>query len=211
MPDQAPNNGFVDEDDMHWMKVIMCGVLITGMFRRIVSLSIDQGRVQTHQEPNLIPPSARNIPFEVIYSSIEPPFSSSRSNDSASWFLTKHLPVMTSPDFLADGEWIGYYCHVRVGRQPTWDPMMHGINFEITADYADHCAVRSRGDDAYGPSSLFGTVHKQNGSLQITKQYENGTTWQWSAVMTPFGIVGSWGSSIWGGWFWLWKRSWSPA
>lgn len=162
---------------------------------------------------NIRPPRGDTISFDKLFSIGQPPFTTIKGEDPRSTFLARHLPIMTSPEFLSDGEWVGYYCYIhRTNEPPIWDAMMHSIHFEITADYADHCAVTTRGEDGCGSFSLLGTCHKRSGRIQMTKQYDDGTTWVWSGIMTPFGIVCSWGRNAGSNrsrLIWLWKGPWT--
>lgn len=166
---------------------------------------------------DVAPPRFEDFPLSQIYQYINPPFSNRVGTDAETTgsvpFLKSHLPVTTSTAFLSSGEWIGYYCYSGWRANVSWDGMMSGIHLEVTADYQDHCAVSTRGkaSDQWGLFMLFGTIHRNNGWIQMTKQYDSGTTWQWKGVMTSFGIVASWGPEDWGGWLWLWKREWSSS
>lgn len=165
---------------------------------------------------DLKPPSALNMPFKELHTNISLPFTDRMSHktipriESSTCFIKSHLPVMTSSNFLAEGTWVGYYCYVLHMQTVQWDAMMDRIQFQVTADYPDHCTVttRDRGVDSYGSFIIFGTVLKSTGLVHMTKQYDNGTVWAWHGIMTSYGIVGSWGDERFGGWFWLWKKEW---
>jgi len=64
--------------------------------------------------------------------------------------------------------------------------------------------------DGIGNFDLTGEINQQSGMITMEKRYNDNTSWRWTAVMTPFGIVGHWGrAGRVGGWLWLWKASWN--
>lgn len=71
--------------------------------------------------------------------------------------------------------------------------------------------LNGRGTDSVGPFRLYGCVNSDNGVFSMTKEYSEHHRWHWDGFMTPFGLVGTWGYSGCGGWFWLWKDAWRPA
>ncbi|KAK3061224.1 hypothetical protein LTS18_006749, partial [Coniosporium uncinatum] len=117
--------------------------------------------------------------------------------------------------FLQDGEWTGYYCYASpmFGQGTPFDPPMVGVRFDVTdvAHDSNQYGLHSDGQDACGKFKLEGRLFRDSGVLALRKTYTPGPTWHWAALMTPFGIVGSWGQASWGvgnGWVWLWKREW---
>ncbi|KAF2227034.1 hypothetical protein BDZ85DRAFT_257139 [Elsinoe ampelina] len=126
---------------------------------------------------------------------------------------------MTSADFLTSGEWTGYYDYSRGHGAGRIDPMMHGIQFSIDSELGAMSGPACRGltapscSDAVGNFELTGAISTQTGTVKLRKHYRGRghTDWDWTAVMTPFGILGSWGSDTWGGWLWLWKKEWSDS
>ncbi|KAK6496207.1 hypothetical protein TWF481_002231 [Arthrobotrys musiformis] len=73
-------------------------------------------------------------------------------------------------------------------------------------------AVKAIAKDGIGDFAIWGKFYPQTGKVHLTKIYfkdgESGTMWNWTAFMTPFGIVGRWGTSGFGGYVWLWKEDW---
>ncbi|KAK6330762.1 hypothetical protein TWF718_002962 [Orbilia javanica] len=73
-------------------------------------------------------------------------------------------------------------------------------------------AVKATAKDGLGNFVLWGKFYPQTGKVHLTKVYyqglESGTMWNWTAFMTPFGIVGRWGHRNFGGYIWLWKEDW---
>ena len=153
-------------------------------------------------------PSGDQIPFS-SFMKIPVPFLESNAKD----FTCCHLPKMTNPTFLIGDEWVGYYSYG--SNIMNLDPPMRGIIFE-----RDHTASVSapglmplwaRGIDNVGDFTLEGEIDCRRGSFTFVKQYTHGHRWQWSGMMTPFGMAGKWyGASYsqWG-WFWLWKANWT--
>ena len=143
-------------------------------------------------------PSPDNIPFRDIFG-VPVPFSSTMSSFS-------HLPVMNSPSFLQNGEWVGYYNYTMDFSRTQWDPPMTGIRFTADPDNGNF-AVKASGVDSVAGFTLTGSV-EPNGDIQMRKDYGM-FHWDWHGSMTPFGIIGTWGQrNTPRGYFWLWKREW---
>ena len=131
-----------------------------------------------------------------------------------SFVRTSHLAVTTSPKYLEDAEWIGIYTLsfplLRAARRRDldFDPPMHDIRFKATQSSGDpHLSdLCAGGRDSVGSFTLDGIVNRESGFLELHKTYQGGSpTWRWQCLMTPFGMVGSWGDINYGGWVWLWK------
>jgi hypothetical protein len=157
----------------------------------------------------LQPPSTLDIPF-LSFMDLPLPF----SPNVAKIFGTCHLHTMTSPEFLEDGEWAGYYCFsIPRADNVHFDPPMSRIRFVTSRHSADSrtLGLSADGIDSVGSFHLQGEINSETGRVIIRKEYNHGVPWAWDwfSIMTPFGIVGSWGRQDWGGWFWLWKTSWS--
>ena len=153
-------------------------------------------------------PTSTSIPFHFMMD-VPLPF----SPNAAIKFASCHLAKMTTVDFLEDGEWAGYYSlrHWRDERVP-FDPPMHGIRFVGTtnSDSTTTLNLRGTGEDAVGAFDLEGKLAPETGHLVLRKTYSGGSpVWDWVCIMTPVGIVGSWGEDIYGGWIWLWKTGWT--
>jgi hypothetical protein len=155
----------------------------------------------------LPPPSSFDIPF-LSFMDLPLPFSS----DAAKEFGLCHLRTMTRPEFLEDGEWAGYYCYSSpTPRVIDFDAPMLGIRFVTRRSNVNSTTLglSAAGVDSIGGFSLHGEIDVESGVATMRKQYVTGTAWDWHCVMTPFGIVGSWGRQRFGGWFWLWKANWA--
>ena len=143
-------------------------------------------------------------------------FSLPFEDSSALSLSTAHLATMTALDFLEAAEWIGIYT-MSFPRETTkpdlpspvrYDPPMQGIYFAAGIDtHQPHVVcVSGTGHDKVGEFNLDGYIHRLNGYVDITKTYSTGRpVWHWHGLMTPFGIVGTWGGRRQGGWVWLWK------
>ena len=131
--------------------------------------------------------------------------------------VSQYVHGMTQPDFLEDGEWVGFYCYsIGVGDDDPAqiDPAMEGIHFQVTQeDASDLLLINGRGRDGVGPFGLRGRCSRRSGRVEMEKNYEATLVrWRWRGAITPFGITGSWESGpAWGGWFWIWKRSWTQS
>jgi hypothetical protein len=135
-------------------------------------------------------------------------------------FSICHLHEMTSPEFLS-GQWIGYYSDQRYDRSLSnrnlFDPPMHEICI-VARGLSPHDATargartkidrQTKGVDSLGEFHLEGRVYA-NGTVDIAKWYHGAHAWVWTGHVTPFGIVGHWGSQWgFGGYFWIWKEEW---
>jgi hypothetical protein len=156
----------------------------------------------------LQPPTTIEFPF-LAFMNLPLPFSPNAIEN----FGTCHLSTMTSPAFIEDGEWAGYYCSsIPRADNVHFDPPMTGIRFVTSSRAYDprKSGLSADGIDGIGAFHLQGEIDSDTGRILMRKQYSvgRGWGWDWFSMMTPFGIVGSWGSSASGGWFWLWKTKW---
>lgn len=151
------------------------------------------------------PPVPVDIPFSELMK-LPLPFSSG----SAHKFNSSHLEIMTSQDFLEDGEWVGYcllsvldHSYNNFLRKP-----MRGIFFQTSLTSDDgKLRLDSGGSDDGGTFQLRGTLDVNSGSAVLWKVYVNSYSFHWAGIMTPFGLVGCCADGD--GWFWIWKASWS--
>ena len=125
---------------------------------------------------------------------------------------TSHLAEMTSPEYLEEGEWTGVYTmSFGTGVQTSFDPPVKGIRFQTTCQPATRASnvldLYSPGIDSIGSFNINGSLDRTTGKITANKTYIRYThlCWSWTCLVTPFGIVGVWGSDHWGGWLWLWK------
>lgn len=137
----------------------------------------------------------------------------------SSTFTTCHLPNMITTSFLS-GRWHGCYTDQRHFRRDRIDPPMRDIRIVSRAATADEARrvganviidQESRGVDSHGEFMLSGRVC-EDGTVNLVKQYlVAGWAWTWLGQVTPFGMVGAWGSrhqQTFGGYFWIWKEEW---
>jgi hypothetical protein len=66
-----------------------------------------------------------------------------------------------------------------------------------------------KGYDGIGQFTISGECNERTGIVSAIKAYET-HEWVWHGMLTPFGIVGTWGPRWDGGWFWIWPQEWSP-
>ena len=124
---------------------------------------------------------------------------------------TFHLAEMCSPEYLEDGPWTGIW---------TTDPHQHltverpmpAFYFRVrrhSSAQPDVVEIRAVLKDRLGFGKIEGSVDRRSGKVPLSMApAEEGTwssDWHWSCLMTPFGIVGSYGDDLLGGWVWLWK------
>ncbi len=206
----------VDNLDMLMRKRIQAFIAV-GVFAMLLRNDICEGDVERRWDrmtngarppfAAMIVPNVRDIPF---YSMMDLPLPFSPTAPEE--FATCHLPYMTSQDFLADGEWTGFYSiSMGSGGYIDFDPPMHGIRFvtHVFDDKPTTVNVRATGMDGVGSFDLSGQIDRESGKVVLRKSYSDTHEWQWCCLMTPYGIVGTWGSGLYGGWLWLWKASWS--
>ena len=161
-----------------------------------------------HAPEQVIAPTASDIHFHAMMD-LPLPFCPYAPAAMATW----HLPKMTSPHFLEDGEWMGVYSYGLGLRMPiSWDPPMRGIHFTTRRDpeFPKLVFLKGSGSDRVGPFDVEGCVSDEDGLCDMSKIYGPHLMWHWQTFMTPFGLVGTWGKDGWGGWVWLWKASWQP-
>lgn len=170
----------------------------------------------------IAPPSPSKIRSKILSSKLPLPYSPKPQNFLNSY----HLPVMTTKEFIEEGEWTGYYSHgVDHNNLTFFDAPMHNIklcvdgmtnrtsetptNGRLSNDNTD-IEVFGEGIDSVGNFTIAGTI-SGNGVVALRKTYQAGFWWSWNARMTPWGIMGYWGSLSTDrhGWVWLWKRDWS--
>ena len=154
-------------------------------------------------------PNGDQVPFS-SFMKIPLPFLESSAID----FVSCHHLAMTTPAFLIGDEWVGYYSDS--SSITRLDPPMRSIIFERdhseSASIPEMLPLSTRGIDSVGAFTLVGKVDCGSGRFGFVKQYINSHSWQWSGVMTPFGMVGKWygeGTTYGTGWFWLWKAEWT--
>jgi hypothetical protein len=154
-------------------------------------------------------PKSDDIPFSTIMN-IPLPFLDSSAAD----FASCHLQTMTARAFLVGDEWEGCYGYGH-GISRLLEPPMRSVVFERYTELVmpGQVQLKARGTDGYGRFTLAGQMDCNDGKLMLCKQRGiNGLQYQYSGIMTPFGIVGRWyrrSNNSFGGLFWLWKAKWT--
>ena len=127
---------------------------------------------------------------------------------------TCHLPMMATKSYLTEGEWTGFYCKSFGPRthNPCFDPAMRNIHFTARDEAnTEDVSLEARGEDGIGSFKLSGRMTPKSGRIVLGRSYDdNGPRRLLSCVMTPVGIVGTWGHTEYGGWIWLWKTQGDP-
>ena len=151
-------------------------------------------------------PTSISIPLHSIMD-VPLPFSPSTATN----FSSCHLAQMTTKDSIESDEWTGFYSIKNILGEPiTFDPPMRNIRFVATANTTDAgiLTMHGTGKDAVGAFVLDGELVRKTGQMRLQKVYAGGfPVWDWACLMTPVGIVDSWGRNFFGGWIWLWKNS----
>jgi hypothetical protein len=102
--------------------------------------------------------------------------------------------------------WTGYYTIHFTCRDPPMFLELRGTQLPE----GDCVHFHGEGHDRPGTFSLAGNCNMQTGVVTATKSYI-GHRWEWRGMITPFGMVGTWGTRPYGGWWWIWPREWSAA
>lgn len=148
----------------------------------------------------MIAPTSNSIPFSSMMD-LPLPFSPTATIDLPSC----HMAKMTTAEFIEDGEWAGYYCTTsQLHSYQYFQTPLYGVRFVATGegDSASTLNLQGTGNDGTGVFDLDGTFFQETGQIVLTKEYVGGQVWTLVGIMTPMGIVGSWGSSDYGGWLW---------
>lgn len=190
-----------------------------GVFSIFLRKTIESGGIRPpvyslHQTAVIAVPTPTDIPLHLMLD-VPLPFTSSASVE----MLSCHLAKMTTVKFLEDGEWAGFYSMSYSplrGRDESvcFDPPMHGIRFVATAQRGDPTVIslHGTGEDAIDAFDLEGKMAPETGNINMRKTYSGSHPawdWDWVCIMTPVGIVDSWGQKNYGGWIWLWKTGWT--
>ena len=187
-------------------QAIICATF--GIIELSIALRRNMRMTQMPLQPTGLPlqhPSASDIPIWPLVR-LDLPFIGTADPKS-------YIKDMTHSAYLEEEEWMGCYTY-NDGPQSFVDPPMENIRFKVTEDSDPYVmTVSASGIDWVGNFDLEGKVFKQSGRAILTKQYHLAHSWRWSAAFTPFGMVGTWGShgaeqSM--GWFWIWRKSWTP-
>ena len=192
-------------------------LIAVGVFSLFLRKAIESGGIRSPvyvlQQPAVIAvPTPTDVPLHSMLD-VPLPFTSGASVE----MLSCHLAKMTTVKFLEDGEWAGFYSvpYFPWGVRDDavyFDPPMHGIRFIATAQCGDPTVIslHGTGEDAIGAFDLEGKITPETGNINLRKTYSGGDpAWDWVCIMTPVGIVGSWGQRAYGGWIWLWKTGWT--
>ncbi|KAI9434368.1 hypothetical protein H4582DRAFT_1856017 [Lactarius indigo] len=108
--------------------------------------------------------------------------------------------------------WVGYYTITRTVERMNDPPMFFKLYFAPPPADAAANKVYFRGDgaDGVGSFTLEGSSDTQTGVVIARKTYVGEHSWEWHGVMTPFGMVGVWGTETQNfGWWWVWPQEWS--
>ncbi|KAK3700959.1 hypothetical protein LTR37_015665 [Vermiconidia calcicola] len=193
--------------------------------------------------PHIDLPEASQIPLRPLNDrySLPAPFSRravellGRSTSSFgswdSWYDLHSYEAFRSRSFLSDGSWCGYYTHFYLSTAGLDPPMME-IKFKVSSRAVGNQAPVAIEDvdllaldcvDGLGHFDIHGVMSYRNRALEFQgrKQYTAGGQvggWDWDCRLTPFGLVGYWGSVLSTngqlsrrGIVWLWKKEWTDA
>ncbi|GIZ40655.1 hypothetical protein CKM354_000398400 [Cercospora kikuchii] len=139
-------------------------------------------------------------------------------NEFDEWYQN-HTTAMATEEYMTKGRFKGYYCYFGTFAlaPPRLDPPMMNINFtkDQDAQIKDQLCLKAEncvdGVDTFVIQGSIQAGYSDNTPLfRAKKRYSHGTMWDWQLRLTPFGLVGYWGTlSDEGlqrnGSVWLWK------
>lgn len=178
-----------------WGQGIMCILLREALVQGTVDVPPTE----------IVVPTTESINFHHLMD-MPPPFATNTLSD----FRFCHLSKMISKSYFEDGEWVGFYYTAFSRFEPRhFHPPMRNVRFITNFDPArtpSH-SLSARGQDATGQFSLQARLEDESGKISVNQKYAVGKLRRyWTCMLTPFGIVGTWGEGIsFEGWLWLWK------
>ncbi|KAH8984377.1 hypothetical protein EDB86DRAFT_2963399 [Lactarius hatsudake] len=105
--------------------------------------------------------------------------------------------------------WVGYYT-TEVMDERYEPPMFFKLYLAPPTAGANKVYFRGDGADRVGLFTLEGSSDTQTGVVIARKTYVGAHWWDWRGVITPFGMVGVWGTERRNlGWWWVWPQVWS--
>ncbi|KAH9063575.1 hypothetical protein EDB87DRAFT_1602392 [Lactarius vividus] len=105
--------------------------------------------------------------------------------------------------------WGGYYTDEGVDEPPMFFKL-YSAPPPATDAGANKVYFHGDGADRVGLFTLEGSSDTQTGVVIARKTYVGAHRWDWRGVITPFGMVGVWGTETQNfGWWWVWPQEWS--
>ena len=135
------------------------------------------------------------------------------------WYHLHNYEAFKSPTYLTEGTWCGYYTYL--GPQAgQLDPPMTEIRFQLQTlpqrDVERIGIVATNCVDGIARFDLLGSLIRVEDGIKLKARmnYLRRQPWDWDCRLTPFGIVGYWGTSGQDGLsrqglVWLWKKEWT--
>ena len=175
-------SGFPDEirTDQTLMKLHVHAIIIVGLFSMSPIKALDNRRPRragmSGHGAKAKPPKAQDLPL-FSWMKTKDPFS--QAVEPAA-FVDKYIGSTVCPEFLEDGEWIGYSCLSFRHRNPFFDDMMQGIRFQATS-IDERLELKANGPDGYRSFSLRGDMAMSTGLLRMEQTNHganpHGTAW----------------------------------
>ena len=158
--------------------------------------------------PSLFPPS---IPPMDLATQFEP---YELGSDDISWpWLQDGLAgtPIARLSFTSGDRWAGYYTSSSMNLLDP--PMFFEFNLvpppEEDGD-SNKMYFCGEGADSVGSFLLEGSADTHTGMVTARKTYVGANWWRWNGFITPFGMVGVWGTGVRAyGWWWIWPQEWS--
>jgi len=154
---------------------------------------------------------------------------------------TSYLKTMTSKEFLEDGEWVGFFGHSTRLEHPSWAAPLVDIRFTTSPHAPSAQEGEQSTDDSSDTDSIPEGVEvlnlefhgaivedlepeaqrlyfKLSGQIRSTGRIdmvwtgEHTQPYDWNSWMTPYGMVGFWGTNNSDhGPVWIWKKAWTAS
>ncbi|KAH9023696.1 hypothetical protein EDB85DRAFT_1990248, partial [Lactarius pseudohatsudake] len=106
-------------------------------------------------------------------------------------------------------KWVGYYIDEGMDAPPMFFELYLAPPPAEDAG-ANKLYFRGDGADSVGLFTLEGSSDTRTGVVIARKTYVGAHWWDWRGVITPFGMVGVWGTETQNlGWWWVWPQEWS--
>jgi hypothetical protein len=163
---------------------------------------------------SLLPPS---IPRMDLASQYDEPYE--LASDAILWPWVRDglagTPIARLSSASSDS-WAGYYYYLPGGPSDPEPPMFFKFGLVPPPTTINDLEAAHRvyfcgeGADSVGSFFLEGSADTHTGTVAARKSYVGAHWWHWRGVITPFGMVGVWGTDTDPyGWWWIWPQEWS--
>ncbi|KAH8987447.1 hypothetical protein EDB92DRAFT_1875786 [Lactarius akahatsu] len=161
----------------------------------------------THEPLSLLPPS---LPPMDPASQYDEPYELGSPTFVWPWLRDGLAGTPLTGLSSASGQkWVGYYIDEGMDEPPMFFELYLAPPHAADAG-GNKLYFRGDGADSVGFFTLEGSSDMQTGVVIARKTYVGAHWWDWRGVITPFGMVGVWGTEAQNlGWWWVWPQEWS--